>query len=162
MLAMDITLDDDGKLLNATPTKWADWVKLPVRPSDLILTNKQGAFRCPLVLVTPVYAKMPTKAATFSPDAIRRRDHDTCQISGRKLAKGQGNMGHIVARAKGGKRTFENIVYMDKELNTLQGTLLPEEMGWELLKEPVAPKPVPASYLLTESRHQQQNPFITR
>lgn len=162
MLAMDIEMDEQGKVIHAIPTKWEDWLRLPVRGSDLILTCKTGQFRCPLVLICPAYAKIPTRGPNFSSEAIRRRDHDTCQVSGRKLAKGQGNLGHIVARAKGGKKTFDNIVYMDKDLNTLQGTRTPAEMGWALLKAPEAPKPVPATFIADENRHAHQKPFITR
>jgi 5-methylcytosine-specific restriction endonuclease McrA len=81
-------------------------------------------------------------------------------VSGRKLAKGEGNAGHIVARAKGGKRTWENLVYMDSRLNTLQGTKLPEEMGWNLLTTPRAPKPIPASFHITEPKSPDQQPFV--
>lgn len=160
-LAMDITVDENGKLISAIATKWDDWLNLPVRENDAFLTNKNGNFRCPRVVVAPVYEEIPVKAATFSSDAVWRRDGGICQVSKRKLARGEGNMGHIKARHHGGTRTFDNIVLMDKKLNTLQGTRTPEQMGWGKLA-PKTPNAVPASFLITEPRFIEQAPFLTR
>lgn len=160
IMAMSIDMDENGELVESTPYCWADWVNLPVRENDLKIGVKNGFIRCPTVVITSSYAKMPKKTPSFSPDAIWRRDGNTCQVSGRKLNKDEGNMGHIVARAKGGKRSWDNIVLMDKNLNTKQGTLLPEEMGWSLLKEPSGPKPIPLVALINGERHETHKPFF--
>ncbi len=159
MLALDIIVDEDGELVSAIPSKWEEWIKLPVRETDSVLTTKTGSFRCPRVIIAPVYAGMPTKRPSFNSDAIWRRDGGICQVSKRKLARSEGNMGHIKARALGGTRTFDNIVLMDSKLNTLQGTKTPEE-AFGITLEPKSPLPVPAAYLIDEARFLEQKPFI--
>lgn len=160
LLAMSIEMDENGNLIEGTPTRWEDWVKLPVREQDIGICTKGGAVRCPTVVITPSYDKMPRKTPAFSPEAVKRRDRGICQVSGRKLKDGEGNLGHIRARAKGGPRTWGNIVYMDRKLNTMQGTRTPEEMGWKLLKEPKEPAPLPVAALVSEVRHPTHKPFV--
>lgn len=154
--------EETGKMVDYQRYSWDEWMTLPVKPQHLALLTKRGAIRCPTVILASLCREMPVKALGFSPDAIRIRDGDTCQVSGRKLAPGEGNMGHLQARAFGGKKTFDNIVYMDKELNRIQGTKTVEEMGWTLIKEPTAPKPMPASFRITEPKTQEHKHFILR
>jgi hypothetical protein len=157
---MSIDIDEDGNLVESVPVKWDEWIKLPVRENDLTIGVKDGSIRCPTVVITHSYASMPRKTPAFTSEAVRRRDRGVCQVSGRKLQDGEGNLGHIVARAKGGKRSWRNIVYMDRHLNTLQGTRTPEEMGWKLLNEPKEPGPVPVAALVSEARHFTHKPFV--
>jgi len=142
----------DGKMVDAPRYTLDEWLTLPVRPEDVTIMTKTGPVRCPLIIVSANYRDMPLKPPAFSPDAIKRRDNFTCQVSGRYLGPDGGNLGHDQARSLGGKKTFENIVYMDPELNRIQGTKTFEEMGWPLLKTPVQPKPVPACSTLNEPK----------
>jgi hypothetical protein len=157
---LSIITDENGDLKDGVALDWNDWIGLPIRECDFAISTGRGEVRVPSVIVCPEYDGMPAKSRKFSSAAIRQRDGDTCQVSGRKLAPGEGNLGHIVARAKGGSRTWENIVYMDKRLNTLQGTKLPEEMGWKLLKKPSVPAPIPACAIPAEEKHADHKPFI--
>jgi hypothetical protein len=156
---LSITTDENGELIEGVEMDWADWVKLPIRDCDFSISTGRGEIRVPSVIVCPEFEGMPVKARRFSAEGIRARDGNRCQVSGRLLKDGEGNLGHIVARAKGGSRSWENIVYMDKRLNTLQGTKLPEEMGWKLMKEPAAPKPLPANFIFNEVKQDEQKPF---
>lgn len=159
-LALSVETDENGELVEAIPMDWDRWKQLPIRDCDLSVSTKDGAIRCPSILITPVYSGMPLKAIPFNSETLRKRDGDRCAVTGRKLAKGEGNMGHIIARAKGGKRTWENIVYMDAKLNSLQGTKTPEEMGWDWVKPRPAPLPAPACARITETKHQDHAPFV--
>lgn len=161
-LALDITLDSEGNLVDAIPTTMADWLKLPVRDSDLFVMTGKGPIRCPTVIICPQYKKMPVLSTKFSPDAVRMRDNDTCQLTGRKLRRGEGNMGHIIARTRGGPDSFENVVYMTRELNTKMGTRTPEEMGYRLLRKPFTPPPMPASAFIKKANHPHWAPFILK
>jgi len=147
--ALSITADENGELIEGIALNWDDWIKLPIRPCDFAISTGRGEIRVPSV-----------RRRVLTGKAIRERDGHRCQVSGRILKEGDGNMGHIVARAKGGARSWENLVYMDKRLNTLQGTHTPEEMGWTLLGKPIEPPAVPASYLITEPKHDSHTPFI--
>lgn len=159
-LALAITTDENGELVDAVPMNWEEWIKLPVRPQDFGISYGKGQVRVPSVIISPVYSGMPIKRRQLNLKAIRERDGNKCQISGKTLAEGEGNLGHIVARSKGGARSWENLVYMDKRINTIQGTATPEELGWKLLSEPRAPLPAPASFAIRESKMEDHKPFI--
>lgn len=165
----DTTVDDAGNVVFASspvPVSWEDWVQLPVRGCDLAIgigpdpvTNEPRSIRAPLVVICSRYRKIPMKTARWSPDAVRRRDKDICQVSKRKLAPGEGNTGHIVARSKGGADSFHNTIYMDRKLNTIQGTRTPEEMGW-VVPKPKAPPTMPSILRAEDARHPSQKPFL--
>lgn len=157
---LSITTDENGELVEAIPMDWEEWQKLPIRPCDFSISTRSGAVRVPSVIVAPLYEENPWKPRKLTGKAIRERDGHRCQVSGRLLKEGEGNLGHIVARAKGGHRTWENLVYMDKRLNTLQGTRTPEEMGWTLAKTPTSPMPLPASATINESKLPDHKPFV--
>ncbi len=156
---LSITTDENGELVEGIALAWDEWVKLPVRDCDFAISTGRGLVRIPSVIVSPEFDKMPVKARKFSPKAIRERDGNRCAASGRILAEGEGNMAHIKARALGGKRSWENIVYMDKKLNSLQGTRTPEEMGWNI-PAPKAPKPIPACAIPAKPVSPEQTPFV--
>jgi hypothetical protein len=155
---IDVITDGEGAIQSAERYSWDDWCKLPVEPRHLPILTKRGAIRCPTVVVMASFGQMPVKAKGFSAKAIRERDKDTCQVSGRKLKPGEGNLGHDKARSKGGSKTFDNIVWMDKTLNLLQGTRTFAEMGWNLISKPQPPKPLPACVGI-EPRQPEHRPF---
>jgi 5-methylcytosine-specific restriction endonuclease McrA len=130
---------------NMTPTRWADWVKLPVGENDNYLGTPHQRVRVPTVVVLSSYNKMPMKAPKLSARTLWERDQGTCQYTGRKLTRGEGNMDHVVPVSRGGQNTWENVVLADKKINTKKGAQLPAEAGLKLLKTPKAPKQAPAA-----------------
>ncbi len=156
---LSITTDENGELVEGTPLDWDAWCKLPIRDCDFAISTGRGLVRVPSVIVSPEFDGMPRIGRKFSGKALRERDGGRCMVSGRQLAEGEGNIGHIKARAKGGSRTWENVVYMDKKLNSLQGTKTPEEMGWTLLTTPKAPKPIPACSIPAIPKSPDHGPF---
>jgi hypothetical protein len=169
--AMDYetAIDENGKrtLVYANPVDWETWMTLPVREGDLSIgigpdpvTGQPRALRMPLVVICAKYDALPKKSTNWSPSAVRARDKGICQVSNRKLAPHEGNTGHILARSKGGKNSFENTIYMDKRLNTLQGTKTPEEMGWRLAKKPTAPKAQTRVLTAEDAKDPSQLPFL--
>jgi hypothetical protein len=157
---LSITTDENGDLVEGIALDWDEWIKLPIRECDLAISTGRGLVRIPSVLVSPEYEGMPKRGRKLTGKALRERDKGICQVSGRLLKEGEGNMGHIIARSKGGARTWENLVYMDKALNTLQGTRTPEEMGWTLRSIPSRPIPLPVALMPTESKSPDHAPFI--
>lgn len=147
-------------LIYANPVAWDDWVNLPVRDNDMWIGTSSGKIRLPLVVICAKFAKVPMRTTRWSTGNVRVRDGGICQVSGRKLSHGQGNVGHDVAVSKGGRDTFENTAYIDSRLNTLQGTRTFAEMGWTLLKKPVAPKSSPVAYRKADAPVEAQKPFL--
>lgn len=159
-LAVDVTFDADGTPIASHAVKWDEWVTLPVDASQLAIGTKTGAIRCPLVIVNPVYDKMPLKTPRLSPNAIWDRDGGTCQYSGKKLTKRQGNLDHVTPKSRGGKDSWENVVLCDRSLNSAKGNRLNSEAGLKLIRKPRAPKSAPASFSVREARHPAHAPFI--
>jgi 5-methylcytosine-specific restriction endonuclease McrA len=159
-MALDITMSADGELESAIPTKWEDWVKLPVREQDLSIAVRDGAIRAPTVIICQNYNKVPQKMPRLSSSGIWQRDGGVCQYSGRKLAKSEGNIDHILPRSLGGRDSWENMVLSHKQINFLKGSKTNKEAGLQLLKKPVAPKAVPISFTIRDARHDHWKPFL--
>lgn len=148
MMATDVAvaLDIDGT--NMVPTKWEDWLKLPVRPQDDAVMTVRGPVRAPRVVVLAKFAKVPMRRPKLSMKSIRQRDKSRCQYTGELLAPGDGSLDHVIPRSRGGKDTWENLVLAKKEVNHKKGNKLPHEAGLKLARQPKAMPPVPASVLI--------------
>ncbi len=167
-LAMHVELETDGegsyRLGSGTrPCSWEEWITLEVRDDrheDRAVHTHRFTWRAPTVLICTAYDKMPARSLRWSTGNVRVRDNGVCQVSGRRLARGEGNVGHLIARAKGGRDDWTNTVYMDKQLNSAQGTKTVEEMGWKLIRKPVAPPALPVSVTLVDAKHVSWIPFL--
>lgn len=169
MLAMDLTyeMNADGTyntdiLLNARPVPIDEWMTLPIRSCDLSIQCARREVRVPTVIICAHFNKVPKRVPKFSSDGVWARDNATCQVTGRKLTREEGDLGHIKARALGGQRTWDNIVVMDRRVNRAMGTMSPEEAGYRLLKQPKAPLPRPVFYTLDDIKHPSHAHFVER
>jgi len=63
----------------------------------------RGAIRVPTVIVAVNYAKVPKKRPKLCARAIRERDRNRCQYTGRVLRPDEGSLDHVVPRSRGGK-----------------------------------------------------------
>jgi len=165
-LAMDIDYERDAegnpnyeKMTQAVPTKWDDWIKLPVRKGDLSIKTARGEIRAPTVIVCPRYAGMPMKELRPTKSGIKMRDKNRCQYTGAELTNATFSLDHVLPRSKGGKDTWENLVACHKDFNTRKGNKLNKEIGAKLLKVPVAPRAIPVCELITEIRHPDHQNF---
>lgn len=125
------------------PVAWDDWTKLSVEGKDSLKTT-HGPVRVPTVICKAQYAKMPKVRPKLSTRAIRERDGNRCQYTGRVLTPEEGNLDHVLPRSRGGHDTWTNLVWADKRVNHQKGAKTPAEAGLRLLKLPVAPKEMPA------------------
>lgn len=164
VVALDIELDADGRLIQATPTNWDDWINLTIRTYDLSITTRLEPFkaiRAPMVVVAKDFSQMPLKEPQLTSNAILERDGYTCQYSGKRLSRSQLNIDHVVPRDRGGKDSFENMVACDKQINFDKSNKLNEEAGLKLIRSPKRPKAVPASFLVRDPKHAHHVPFFT-
>ena len=76
------------------------------------------------------------------------------------VGKQGGNLDHVVPRDRGGRDSFENLVWSKKEINSLKANRLPHEAGLRLLRKPVAPKPLPVSATFRDARHPDWRHFL--
>ena len=105
----------------------------------------------PTVIVAVNYAKVPKKRPKLCARAIRERDGNRCQYTGRVLRPDEGSLDHVLPRSRGGKNACENMVWAGKEVNARKGNRLPHEAGLKLLSVPRAPKELPASATIRNS-----------
>ena len=127
------------------PVTWEEWITLPIRPQDNAVHTVRGAVRVPAVIVAVNFAKVPKKRPKLSAKTIRERDDNRCQYTGRVLRPEEGSLDHVLPRSRGGKDTWENLVWSSKAVNADKGDRLPHEAGLQLLRVPRAPKELPAS-----------------
>lgn len=141
--ALDVRTDG-----NFTPTRWDDWIELPIREQDATIGTVRGPVRLPTVIIAVRYARVPMRRPKFGPRGIWERDAGICQYTGRQLRPGEGNIDHVVPLARGGANSWQNCVLADKRVNTRKGCRLPEEAGLKLRRRPVEPRPLPVTVLI--------------
>ena len=133
---------------NIRPVTWEEWITLPVREQDEAVHTVRGQIRVPTVIVAVNYAKVPRKRPKLCARAIRERDGNRCQYTGRVLRLDEGSLDHVVPRSRGGKDAWENLVWSAKEVNQRKADRLPHEAGLRLLSIPRPPRPLPVSALI--------------
>ena len=156
--ALDV--DPDGGTMR--PVRWPEWLALPVRSGDRALGTVRGPIRAPTVIVCARYDKVPLRRPAFSARAVRQRDGDRCQYTGRALGPGEGNLDHVLPLSRGGTNTFENVVWSDRRVNHRKADRTPEEAGLRLRARPVAPRAVPATLSIRNAHGVADwRPFVT-
>src|SRR6266536_985886 len=128
--------------------RWEEWITLPIRPQDTAVEAVRGPIRVPTVIVAVNFARVPKKRPKLCAKTIRERDGNRCQYTGRILCPDEGSLDHVVPRSRGGKDTWENLVWSSKDVNARKGNRLPQEAGLKLLSRPRAPKELPAMALI--------------
>jgi 5-methylcytosine-specific restriction endonuclease McrA len=152
LCAPDATL----RTRNIRPVTWEEWITLPIRQQDESVHTVRGQVRVPTVIVAVNYAKVPKKRPKLCARAIRERDGNRCQYTGRVLRPDEGSLDHVVPRSRGGKDAWENLVWSAKEVNHRKADRLPQEAGLKLLSTPRAPKEMPASAFIRNTNEVEE------
>lgn len=167
-LGLDIVYPqrDDGswdfeRPLQMVPVSWKDWLTLPVRSFDFVVNTPSRAVRVPTVIVSTQFAKMPAHLPRLSRDAIFQRDGGICQYTGEFVGRDGGNLDHVIPRDAGGRNSFDNLVWAKREINTHKANRLPHEAGLRLIRQPKAPRPLPASALIRDPKHPDWRHFLS-
>ena len=143
--ALDIVLGDGAAAEALRPVPWDEWITLPVREQDQAVHTVRGLIRVPAVIVLANFARVPKKRPKLCARAIRERDGNRCQYTGKLLRPDEGNLDHVLPRSRGGKDAWENLVWSDKAVNARKGNRLPHEAGLKLLNVPREPKELPVT-----------------
>lgn len=146
------------------PVNWTEWITLPVRSFDDVIHYGNGlkTMRAPTVIIAKNFGKMPMKSFKGKPskDAIWIRDGGIDQYSGKRLRRDEATIDHILPQSRGGQHTWENLALTAKELNSKKGNKLNSEIGYKLIREPKAPRPIPLSHLIKEIKHMDWKKFL--
>lgn len=143
-VATALDIDGDG----IRPLPWDEWLTLPIREQDNAVQTVRGPIRVPTVIVALNFARVPKKRPKLRGKAIRERDGNRCQYTGKLLRPDEGSLDHILPRSRGGADTWENLVWAAKEVNARKGNRLPHEAGLRLLRVPRAPRELPVTALI--------------
>jgi 5-methylcytosine-specific restriction endonuclease McrA len=135
------------------PVSWDEWITLPVRDHDQAVHTVRGQIRVPTVIVAVNFARVPKKRPKLSAKTIRERDDNRCQYTGVLLRPDEGSLDHVLPRSRGGKDTWENLVWSSKDVNARKADRLPHEAGLKLLKTPRAPRELPASAFIRNAHN---------
>jgi 5-methylcytosine-specific restriction endonuclease McrA len=166
-LGMDIVYakNEDGswnfdQMEYCNPVVWEDWIKLPIRDHDMVIHSARLTIRVPTVMISVNYDRMPTKTPRVTRQAILERDGGICQYTGEYVGRHGGNLDHVIPRHRGGKDSFENLVWSKKEVNSMKANRLPEEAGLRLRRRPKAPLPMPMAAVIREPKHRDWRHFL--
>jgi 5-methylcytosine-specific restriction endonuclease McrA len=135
-------------------------VKLPLRDFDFSISTPKLHLRVPTVIVSTQFDRMPVRNPRVTRAAVFERDQGVCQYTGEFVGKSGGNLDHVVPRDRGGRDSFENLVWAKKEVNSLKANRLPHEAGLRLRRKPKAPSPLPASATIREAKHPDWRHFL--
>ena len=169
ILALDIDyeLNENGESnLSAPttmqPTSWREWLKLTIRPWDLVINSAHMSIRVPTIIIVTNFNKMPVKSFRGKPskDAIYTRDRGICQYTGKKIDRNSATVDHIIPRSKGGENSWANLVLCSRDINSKKGNRLNTEVGLKLIKQPSIPQPDPVSSLIKEAKHRDWEHFL--
>jgi len=144
MMASDAATALDISEGNFLPTKWSDWIALPVRDCDQVVSTPRSPVRVPTVIIAVNYTRVPLCRPRFGARGIWERDGGVCQYTCRKLERHEGTIDHVVPRSRGGQTAWENCVLAHREVNSRKADRLPHEAGLHLRRQPSAPRALPA------------------
>jgi 5-methylcytosine-specific restriction endonuclease McrA len=142
--AKGIMIEED----KVVPLEWHEWVCLKLNQSDRTIKTVRGFIKIPTVIVLNHYDKIPKQTIKFTQKSLWERDNFTCQYTGKKVTRTNGNIDHIIPRSQGGKTSWENCVIAHKEINALKADRTPEQAGLILIKKPKAPRIMPVSFYI--------------
>lgn len=142
--AKAILIEED----KVVPLDWNDWVNVNPSEKDRKIKTVRGYIKIPSIIVLNYYDKIPRQTIKFTQKNLWERDNFTCQYTGKKVNKTNGNIDHIIPKAQGGKTSWENCVIAHKEINAIKADRTPEQAGLKLLKKPSTPKLMPVSFYI--------------
>lgn len=158
---MDIELAFDGELIYANPVDWEEWIKLPIRPGDAYVRTGRQFIRVPEVIISTHFSRINVRPVRLSNHAIHQRDRYQCQYCHKFFPLSELNVDHVIPQHHGGESDWGNLVCSCRKCNTKKGHKFNDEIGYRLLKQPVEPKALPATFITT-AKYKSWSPFIIR
>ncbi|MEE9278902.1 MAG: HNH endonuclease [Myxococcota bacterium] len=138
------------------------WRELDVEEKDDAIGIVGGAIRVPRVILLALFDRVPRRHVRFSRTNIYARDRNTCQYCGRRFARSQLNLDHVVPRAQGGRSTWENVVCSCVECNRRKGGRTPRQAAMRLIRMPRKPRWTPIAGTLSGRRdYPEWKPFLS-
>jgi 5-methylcytosine-specific restriction endonuclease McrA len=141
-----INLDDESMI----PTKWEDWVKLPIGEEDDSVKTIHGDIRLPRVIISVNYKKFHLRKLTLNGRNVAKMFGYKCGYTGKHIPIEKGSVDHYIPKSRGGKNSWSNVVYTSKELNNKKGNKTAEELGLKLISPLKVPTVLPEEKVLMD------------
>lgn len=135
------------------PLSWSQWLELPFVQNERYVHTVSLKIRIPKIIILSKFNKVPQKRPKLNKKNIWVRDNFTCQYTGKKLKKDEGNIDHVIPKSKGGRTDWNNLVLASKEVNQRKADNIPEKVGLELLKKPSVPPLANTTDLIVNSHN---------
>lgn len=154
--ALDISYpqDSDGNYdfenPSIIPVTWNEWLAMPIREFDLVVNTSRYKIRVPTVIVSVNYAKMPKKRFRPTKSLLFELQRGVCGLTHKKISMKQANIEHKTPRSLGGRDTFENLMVVDKDINSKRGNKPYSELGLTPLFNHKEPAPMPVQYSIKD------------
>ena len=138
-----------------------EWLIVDFREGlDQIVHTAKLQIRCPTIIMTN-YSKMPMRKFRATKTLLYEMQKGVCGYSGKKMPMKAMNIEHKLPKSKGGAETFQNLMVVDKEINSMRGNRPLKEMGLKPLFNHKEPQPLPAAYTIKSAAHPDWNYFIS-
>ncbi|HET7752724.1 MAG TPA: HNH endonuclease [Anaeromyxobacteraceae bacterium] len=149
-------IDEEFRLFD-----FESWSALSAATHDSVGTVKRR-IRIPRVIVLMAYERLPKSRVRFSRFNIYARDENTCQYCGRRFARAELNLDHVIPRSRGGVTNWENVVCSCVPCNLRKGGRTPDEAGMRLLRAPARPRWTPIfRNVALRVRYREWKPFLS-
>ena len=126
-------------------------------PSALAVHSTTRVVSVPSVIRLLEYRRIPRQTRSLSRKNILARDRHTCQYCTRTYPANDLTLDHVVARSRGGKSTWENLVACCRRCNNRKGDRMPEEAGMKLMGRPRPFTPHTSRSLMRQLGGRQQS-----
>jgi 5-methylcytosine-specific restriction endonuclease McrA len=138
------------------------WVRRePDRSATEEVGTPSGRIRVPRVIVLKHFDRVPRRHVRYSRLNIFARDKFTCQYCGRKPARSELNLDHVIPRSLGGRTNWENVVASCVDCNRRKGGRTPTQARLRLLRQPMRPRWTPlVHHAATAQRYEEWQPFL--
>ena len=138
------------------------WATLSASVHDDTIGLVSRAVRVPRVILLLAYDRVPRRQVRFSRFNIYSRDRNTCQYCGRRFARNELNLDHVVPRSQDGLSRWENVVCSCHNCNRRKGGRTPEQAGMHLLRPPRRPEWTPFMLeTFSLRRYREWTPFLS-
>lgn len=116
-----------------TPYRLDDWINLPIEDGeDFICTSRLHEIKkiaVPRVCICTSFDKIVAEEQKCTPDNLLKRYGHKDAVTGKALERKNFSREHVRPKSKGGKNGWENIVPMDRSLNSKRGNKSYRKLG---------------------------------
>ena len=131
---------DDWTELSSARDSFLGGVKgIPTHHYEWVRTVRMN-IAVPKVIRLLGYDRLPQQNVKLNRRNIFARDHNHCQLCGKRYPTSELSLDHVRPRSQGGKSTWENLVCCCVRCNALKGGRTPLQAGMKLIRQPVKPR----------------------